>query len=170
MHLVYEIFENCTKIMHGMYEFNRKRLSHTNSLSGFRERNEWKVIIALSTNENSVELFEKKLIEGFSCVNTRVAFDSKILFSSFPFRDYSRLNLDESFKMKKRTNLKVGHRLQPNNESNYNDRKIISKILKWMKVTIMVKQWQYLTWKHFNIISVEDKIDHLFLCWCGFDE
>ena len=33
-----------------------------------------------------------------------------------------------------------------------------------MKVTIMVKQWQYPTWKHFSItISVEDKICHLFV-------
>ena len=35
--------------------------------------------IALHTNSKHVKLFERTLISGFSCVNTRLAFDSQIL-------------------------------------------------------------------------------------------
>ena len=39
-----------------------------------------KTIISLPTQADFVDLFEKTLIDGFSCVNTRLAFNSKILF------------------------------------------------------------------------------------------
>ena len=71
--LLCEIFENCAKIMHQMYGFNPRRYNSASSLSGCITRNKSKVIIVLPTNGYIVELFEKTLIGGFSCVNARVA-------------------------------------------------------------------------------------------------
>ena len=40
-----------------------------------------KCLIALPTDAEHVRVFEKTLIGGFSCVNTRPAFDTQILLS-----------------------------------------------------------------------------------------
>ena len=49
------------------------------SFSGCVYRDKSKCLIALPTNAEHVRLFEKTLIGGFSCINTRLAFDSQIL-------------------------------------------------------------------------------------------
>ena len=42
-------------------------------------RDKSKCLIALPTDAEQVRVFEKTLIGGFSCVNTRLAFDIQIL-------------------------------------------------------------------------------------------
>ena len=42
-------------------------------------RNKSKCCIALPTNAEHVRVFEKTLIGGFSCINTRLAFDTEVL-------------------------------------------------------------------------------------------
>ena len=46
------------------------------------------------------------------------------------FKDHNRLNIDDSFKMQKRNDLKVNYTLQLNDEDTYNNCRIVSKILK----------------------------------------
>ena len=46
---------------------------------GCVHRNKSKCCIALPTDADFVRVFEKTLIGGFSCVNTRLAFDTNIL-------------------------------------------------------------------------------------------
>ena len=70
------------------------------------------------------------MIEGFSSVNTGVAFDTEILLPSLSSKDNSQLNVDESFQIQKRTDLKVADRLQSRNDSSYNAYQEIRKILK----------------------------------------
>ena len=72
-----EISENHAEIMHQMYGFNTSHCNSAISLSGCIERKKSKVIIALSTNGDVVQLFEKTLINGFIYVSTRVGFDTK---------------------------------------------------------------------------------------------
>ena len=48
-------------------------------MSGCIETEISKIILALPTKYDHVEIFEEDVIEGFSCVNTRLAFDSQIL-------------------------------------------------------------------------------------------
>ena len=47
-----------------------------------RKRDKSKCLIALPTEAEHVRMFEKTLIGGFSCVNTRLAFDTRILLSN----------------------------------------------------------------------------------------
>ena len=68
-----------------------------------------------------MSFLKKTLIGSFRCVNTRVAFHSEILLPSFLPKDDNKLKIDERFKMRKRADLKVGYRLQLNNEETYND-------------------------------------------------
>lgn len=56
-----------------------KGVFFSSSFSGCVHRDKSKCLIALPTAAEYVRVFEKILIGGFSCVNTRLAFDSQIL-------------------------------------------------------------------------------------------
>ena len=77
--LLSELIENRFQLMQDKYGFNLRKCNSASSLSGCIERELPKVIIALPTNPDHVEIFEKTVTGGFSCVNTRLAFDSQIL-------------------------------------------------------------------------------------------
>ena len=122
---------SCAEIMYQMYGFISRWCSSASSLRGCIERNNTNIITAQPANRDIIELFLKKtLIEGFSSVNTGVAFDTEILLPSLSSKDNSQLNVDESFQIQKRTDLKVGDRLQSRNDSSYNAYQEIRKILK----------------------------------------
>ena len=66
--------------MYDKYGFNLKKSSSPGTLlSGCIERSLWKVIITLSTSNEVVEVFEKTLTGGFSCINTSLFFDIELL-------------------------------------------------------------------------------------------
>ena len=77
--LLCEIIENRFQLMHDKYGFNPRKCNSASSLSGSIERDLSKVIIALPTSNETVDIFEQTLTGGFSCVNTRLAFDTEIL-------------------------------------------------------------------------------------------
>ena len=77
--LLCEIIENRCQLMHDKYGFNPRKCNSASSLSGSIERDLSKVIIALPTSNETVDIFEQTLTGGFSCVNTRLAFDTEIL-------------------------------------------------------------------------------------------
>ena len=43
-----------------------------------------------------MEIFEKTLTGGFSCVNARLSLDTEILMPNLTERDYSNMNVDQS--------------------------------------------------------------------------
>ena len=59
--------------------FNPRKCNSASSMSGCIEREMSKIILALPTKYEHVEIFEETVIAGFSCVNTRLAFDCQIL-------------------------------------------------------------------------------------------
>ena len=74
-----EIFENRSQQLQKLSKCNPKMCNSASSFSGCVYRDKSKCLIALPTNAEHVRLFEKTLIGGFSCINTRLAFDSQIL-------------------------------------------------------------------------------------------
>ena len=54
-----------------------------------------------------MEVFEKTLCVGFSCVNNRLSFDTEILMPNLRESDYQKMNIDTSLKVYKRDDLKV---------------------------------------------------------------
>ena len=67
-----------TEIMR-KFPYNPRKCSLASSLSGCIHRFLSKAVIALPTQADIVDIFVRILIGGFSCVNTRLSFDSKIL-------------------------------------------------------------------------------------------
>ena len=70
--------------MHKTYGFNPKKCNLASLMSGYIEREMSKIILALPTKLDHVEIFEQTVTGGFSSVNTRLAFDTQILLPNLP--------------------------------------------------------------------------------------
>ena len=95
--------------MHDTYGFNPRKCNSASSMSGYIEREMSRIIIALPTKLDHVEIFEQTVTGGFSLVNTRLAFDTQILLP----------NLSDSFNLEnnptnKDFNYKVVYNLKIN--------------------------------------------------------
>ena len=77
--LLTEITESRFQAMQNTYGFNPIKCNSASSMSGCIEREMSKIILALPTKYNHLEIFEETVIGGFSCANTRLAFDLQIL-------------------------------------------------------------------------------------------
>ena len=76
-----------------------------------------KVAISLPTQAESVEVFEETLIGGFSCINTRLAFDSKI-------------PLLKNAEYKPKESLKLIYKTTNEMKNIFEDKRVVTKILK----------------------------------------
>ena len=74
-----ETLENRSLQLQKLFKYNPRKCNSASSFSGCVHRCKSKCLIALPTEADHVRVFEKTLIGGFSCVNTRLAFDSQIL-------------------------------------------------------------------------------------------
>ena len=77
-----------------------------------------------------MEIFEKTLAGSFSCVNTRLSFDTEILIPNLNDRDYSNISVDQSFKGYKRDDLKAIYLITLDSDRKPEKRHVITKILK----------------------------------------
>ena len=170
--------------MQEKFGFNPKRINSASNLSGCVQRDLSKVIIALPTNFEHAEVFEKSLIGGFSCVNTRIGFDTEVLLPSFSKQEFSKMNIDQSFSSFKNQNYKLGYKLKLDNDTTYKDYRIISKIIKFDENNqngfAMTKPMpvggikdKEPSWKEFNLlmetVSLDDPRGHLFIVDIEFD-
>ena len=121
--LLSEIMESEFQAMQNTYGFNPRKCNSAGSMSGCIEREMSKIIFALPTKYHHVKIFEKTVIGGFSCVNTRLAFDSQILLSNLA----DKIHLEKN-PMNKYFNCKVVYNLKMNNEKV--KKRVITKILK----------------------------------------
>ena len=122
--------------------------------------------------------FFKKLIGGFSCVNTRLAFDSQILLPNLKTKEDLKNN-----PMNKDFNYKIIYNLKMNNEKV--KKRVITKILKLDEnnqygngmtkplSTGCIKDSDDISWETFNSllesVSFEDTIGHLYIVDIEFD-
>ena len=106
--LLTEMVENRFQAMQNTYGFNPRRCNSASSMSGCIEREMSKIILALPTKYELVEIFEETVI---GCVNTRLAFDSKILLPNL----IDKIDLENNL-MNKNFNYKVVYNLNINNE------------------------------------------------------
>ena len=74
-----EIFEQRSSCLQEIFKYSPRKCNSAGSFSGCMQREKSKHCIALPTDAEHVRLFEKTLIGDFSCVNTRLAFDTEIL-------------------------------------------------------------------------------------------
>ena len=74
--LLCEIGENRFQFMHDRYGFNPRKCNSASTLSRCIERGISRVILALPTSNEVVDIFEQTITGGFSSVNNRLAFDT----------------------------------------------------------------------------------------------
>ena len=101
--LLAEIIESRFQLMHERYGFNPRRYDSASTLSSCIEREMNRVILALSTKLEHVEILEQSITGGFSSVNTKLAFETQILLSNLDkpnenIGDYP-LNKDYDYKV-----------------------------------------------------------------------
>ena len=61
-----------------LFKFNPRKCNSASALLGYAHRNKSKCNIVLPLNAEVVKVFEKTMIGGYSCINTRLAFDADI--------------------------------------------------------------------------------------------
>ena len=71
--LLWKIIENRFQRMNDTYRFNPRKYNSASSMSGYIEREMSRIILALPTKLEHVEIFEETVPGGFSSVNTRLA-------------------------------------------------------------------------------------------------
>ena len=75
-----EIFEQRANMLEKRFKFNPRKRNSASSFSGYFHRNKSKCAIVMPTDPEMIRVFEKTLIGGYSCVNTRMAFDTVLFF------------------------------------------------------------------------------------------
>ena len=176
--LLTEIIESRFQVMQNTYGFNPRKCNSASSMSGGTEREMPKIILVLPTKYDHVEIFEETVIGGFSCVNTRLAFDSQILLPN----SAGKINL-EIHLINKNFNYNVVYNLKMNNEKT--KKRVITKILKLDEInqyihgmtrplpTGCIKDNDDISWETFTFllesVSFEDTIGHLYIVDIEFD-
>ena len=87
--------------------YNPRKCNSASKLSGCIQREQSKVILALRTNNSIMEIFEKTLTGGFSCVNTHLFVDTELLMPNLTEADYKKMKIDEIFKAYKHNYLSI---------------------------------------------------------------
>ena len=73
-----EIFEERLGLLQKLFKFNPRKFNSTSSFSGCVQRLKSNCCIVLLTDAEFIRVFEKTVMGGYSCVNTRVRFDTEI--------------------------------------------------------------------------------------------
>ena len=77
--ILYEIFESKSALLQKLFKYSAKKSNSTSSFSGCVHRLKSKCKIVLPTGAEILRVFEKTVMGGYSCINTRMAFDNDIL-------------------------------------------------------------------------------------------
>ena len=94
-----EIFERrCAKFQE-MFKFNPKKCNSASSFSNCTHRDKSKCCIAVPTDAEDVRVFEKTLIGGFSCVNTRLVLTLRYYLTTIAIKKFY-VNLTSTVKNK----------------------------------------------------------------------
>ena len=95
---------------------NPRNVNWASKLSGCIQKEQSKVIWALQTKNNIKEIFDKTVARGFTCVNTRLSFDTELFMPNYSKSDFDKMSIDESYKAFKRHDLKAVYSIKTNNE------------------------------------------------------
>ena len=73
-----EIFEQRSVLLEKLFKFNPRKCNSASSFSGYVHRNKSKCNIVMPADAKKIRVFENTLIGGYSYVNTRMAFDTRL--------------------------------------------------------------------------------------------
>ena len=153
-----EVFEQRADLFKETFKFNPQKCNSASSLSGCVHRNKSKCCIALPTDATYVRAFEKTLIGGFSCVNTKLGFDTNVLLNN---RDNEKVLIELDIDHKKQIQ-RFSSKIFTMDENNQYGMAMIKPLL----YGCIKKQDKVTTLTEFNKIldylSPDNNIRHLF--------
>ena len=76
--ILFEIFEKRSSQLQEIFKYNPRKCNSASASSGCVQRLKSKYCIALPFDAEIGRVFEQTLIGGYSCVNTRMAFDTEV--------------------------------------------------------------------------------------------
>ena len=170
--LLCEIVENRFQLMQNEYGYNPRKCNSASTLSSCIEREMSKVIIALPTNNEHINIFEQTLTGGFSCVNTHLALDTEILLPN-------KISSESCSKLEKDENYKICYDLKLDDDEHQQSYRVISKIIKLDEnnqygfamtkpmATGCIKTNKDVSWKTCNFlletVDLNDPVGHLYI-------
>ena len=110
--LLMVITENRFQETQNKTSYNPRKIYSASKLSSCIQKEQSKCILALPTNNSQVEIFEKTLSGGFSCVSTCLLFDTELLMPNLIKKDFNKMIIDQSFKAFKRNDLKLVYKIK----------------------------------------------------------
>ena len=78
-----EIFEKRYLQLQKLFKYNPRKCNSASAFSGCVQRLKSKSFIALPVNAEITRVFEQTLFGGYSCVNTRMTFDTEVFLKDF---------------------------------------------------------------------------------------
>ena len=77
-----EIFLDISSLLQKLFKYNAKKCNSASSFSGCVQRLQSKCSIALPTDAEIIKLFERTVMGGYICVNSRVGFDTNLFLKN----------------------------------------------------------------------------------------
>ena len=150
-----EMFEQRSACLQELFKFNPKKCNTASSFSGCVQRLKSKCCIALPTNAEVIRVFEKTVMGGYSCINTRMAFDTEI-FLKDPKNEKALFKTEDG--QLKRFSSKIIKMDENNQYSMTMTRPLPYGCIKRKKHILNFDELEQLL----QNVSLEDKIGHLF--------
>ena len=151
-----EIFEQRATLLETLFKFNPRKCNSACSFSGYVHRNKSKCNIVMPTDAEKIRVFEKTLSGGYSCLNTRMAFDTQIFLNDL---DNEKVIFKTTDGQLKRFSSKI-IKMDENNQYGF----AMTKPLPYgcIKKKKHVPSLEELTTLLENV-TLEDKLGHLFV-------
>ena len=159
------IFEQRSDMLQHLFKFNPRKCNSASAFSGYVHRNKSKRNIVLPLDAETVRVFEKTLIGGYSAINTRLAFDTEI-FLKDPENENERVLFTDGQQRVMRFSSKV-IKMDENNQYGFGMTKPLPYgVIKKKKVLPTLEELEQIL----NNVTLDNKLGHLFVVDIGFDK
>ena len=146
-----------------LFKFNPRKCNSASAFSGYVHRNKSKRNIVLPLDAETVRVFEKTLIGGYSAINTRLAFDTEIFLKD---PENERVLFTDGQQRVMRFSSKV-IKMDENNQYGFGMTKPLPYgVIKKKKVLPTLEELEQIL----NNVTLDNKLGHLFVVDIGFDK
>ena len=150
-----EIFEQRANLLQKLFKYNPRKCNSASGFSGCVQRLKSKCCIALPVDAEITRVFEQTLIGGYSCVNTRMAFDTEIFLKD---AENQKVIFKTQNNQLKRFSSKIIKMYENNQYGMATTRPLPYGCIKREKKVLSIEELTDLI----KNVTLEDKIGHIF--------
>ena len=150
-----EIFEQRANLLQKLFKYNPRKCNSASGFSGCVQRLKSKCCIALPVDAEIIRVFEQILIGGYSCVNTRMAFDTEIFLKD---AENQKVIFKTQNNQLKRFSSKIIKMYENNQYGMATTRPLPYGCIKREKKVLSIEELTDLI----KNVTLEDKIGHIF--------